>query len=257
MILIGEKLNSSIPSAKRAYEGKDEDIIEIIKSQSEAHYLDLNTATVKDEAQCMIRTVELIKKYSHAGIVLDSPNPDVIARVVEKCGIDDLCINSVTLDKRINELSPIIAQLGCKVIALPEDSMGIPASAAERVTVAGKIIEKLAKAGIRESNIFVDLIIESVAVNPDAARTALDTLTLVKREFPKVKTVCGASNISFGLPKRAKINAAFITCAAYLGLDSAILDTTNPDIMTAVKCADVISGNDEYCMEYISYIRGE
>lgn len=259
MILIGEKLNSSIPSTLRAMKESDEEIISLIKAQEAAGaaYLDINTAMFEaDELPMMEKIVKLALANSSCGIVLDSPDPKVIEEASKLCDGRGLILNSVTADERIDELAPVAAKLGCGVIVLPMDSDGIPETAEGRLECAKKAIAKLTAAGVDEENIYVDAICETLATLDTNAKTSLETIRLVK-ENTNAKTTCGLSNVSFGLPKRAFVNAAFVSIAIYNGLDSAIADAMNEELRRAIHSANAVSGLDEYCMEYIGFIRGE
>lgn len=259
MILIGEKLNSSIPSTLRAMKESDEEIISLIKAQEAAGaaYLDINTAMFEaDELPMMEKIVKLALSNSSCGIVLDSPDPKVIEEAAKLCAGRELILNSVTSDERIDELAPAAAKLGCGVIVLPMDTDGIPETAEGRLECAKKAIAKLTAAGVDEENIYVDAICETLATLDTNAKTSLETIRLVK-ENTNAKTTCGLSNVSFGLPKRAFVNAAFVSIAIYNGLDSAIADAMNEELRRAIHSANAVSGLDEYCMEYIGFIRGE
>lgn len=259
MILIGEKLNSSIPSTFAAMKGEEEAIISIIKAQESAgaKFLDVNTAMFEDrELEVMERIVRLVIDNSECGIVLDSPDPEVIESASRLCEGRELILNSVTADERVDELAPVAARLGCGVVVLPMDSNGIPESAEGRLECAKTAIEKLKAAGVDEENIYVDAICETLATLDTNAMTSLETIRLIK-ENTNAKTTCGLSNVSFGLPKRSFINAAFVSVAIYNGLDSAIADAANEDLRRAIFASSAVCGKDEYCMEYIGFIRGE
>lgn len=115
---------------------------------------------------------------------------------------------------------------------------------------------KLTSVGVNEENVYVDAICETLATGDTNALTALDTIKLVK-EKTGAKTTCGLSNVSFGLPKRAFINAAFMSMAILCGLDSAIIDPTSKELRKALHSAEAVAGKDEYCMNYLEYVRGE
>lgn len=259
MIIIGEKLNSSIPSAFAVMQGEDEGIISLIKLQSEAgaQYLDINTAMFEGkEAEMMKRVARLVLANSECGLMLDSPNPTVLADVIEEFAGNKIILNSVTADERIDELAPIAAKYNCQVIVLPMDVNGIPESSYGRLSCAKNAIEKLVAAGVSEENIYIDAICETLATCDTNAKTSLEVIAKIKSET-SAKTTCGLSNVSFGLPKRAVLNGAFLAIATYLGLDSAIIDPTSKEIRKAMFATDAICGKDEYCMEYINFARDE
>lgn len=260
MVLIGEKLNSSIPSVRRLMDAGDcGSLAEIVKKQSlcKADFLDINTALCADEAGTMRRLCALCLENSGCGIVVDSPNPkvceDSLAYIRERS--DRPCIiNSITTDERHGCIDTAL-RYGAGIVALLTTGQGIPQTAKERFANAEKAIALLKNAGICEGDIYIDVIVESAAANENAARTALETIALVRRKHPGVHILCGLSNISFGLPKRPLINRAFLTLAAYFGADCAICDVTSEDIRAAYLAAEVLNGADEFCMEYISAFR--
>lgn len=260
MIIIGEKINSSIPSAFEAMKSGNDAIIELIRTQREAgaNYLDVNTAMFESgELDMMKKIIQLILVHSDCGIMADSPNPSVLAEAAKFCGGRDLILNSVTVDERIDELAPVAAELGCSIVVLPinkED--GIPDNALGRLEGAKLAISKLVAAGVPEDKIFIDAICETLATCDTNAKTTIDTIRLVKSETG-AKTVCGLSNVSFGLPKRSFINSAFLSAALFCGLDSAIIDPCSRELRKSLYSAAVVAGLDEYCMEYIGFVRGE
>jgi 5-methyltetrahydrofolate--homocysteine methyltransferase len=101
----------------------------------------------------------------------------------------------------------------------------------------------------------MDILVESLAVNSNSANESINTLIYVKEKHKGVKTTCGLSNISFGLPKRALVNSAFLTIAVANGLDSAIINNTSRTMMDTLHAALAVTGQDEYCLEYIQYVR--
>jgi len=259
MIVIGEKLNSSIPSTWEAMQSGDtEKLTAMIRRQEEcgADYLDINTAMFGEEEKAeMVKLVSLAMENSSCGIMLDSPSPDVIAYVLPLIKDRPVIVNSVTLCERVKGLAPLIAECGAGVVAMPSDENGIPAEASQRIENACRLIEILSDYGIAEENIYVDCICEALAVGDTNAKITLDTIRGVQEIHPSVKTVCGLSNVSFGLPKRIFINTAFLCAALYAGLDGAIMDCTSEKMTEALKSAEAVIGKDEYCMNYIEYVR--
>ena len=125
----------------------------------------------------------------------------------------------------------------------------------ERMTVAEKTVAFADENGISREKIFFDIATQSIATDSESAILSLNTIKALKEKWSTVMTVCGLSNASFGLPKRVHVNAAYLTCAVWQGLDSAIMDSTSDAMQMALKAANVVAGKDEYCMDYISYIR--
>lgn len=259
MILIGEKLNSSVPSALEAMnDAGDENLIKIVKRQARggANYIDVNTAlTGERETENMKRVISIVLENCKKGIVLDSPDPNVITGCIGEAAGRPVIINSVSGDPRFDGVIEAAREYGAGLICLPMRGKQIPAEAGERARNAGELIEKLRGQGIADKQIYIDLLTESAATNGEAVKAASQTLRLIKREYPSVRTVCGLSNVSFGLPRRAALNAAFLTILLRDRLDAAILDVNSEPVMTALRASEALLGRDEYCMKYISYIR--
>ena len=260
MLIISEKLNSSIPSVLEAFQTKNESfLVELIQKQEQAGatYIDINTALLGDnEAEVMEYAIGLVKAHSSMGIMIDSPNVSVIQQAVQSAKGRNIIINSVTLTERIDDLLPLLQQQPeLMVVGLPIGTAGIPQSGEERVECAGELIEKLTRNKIARDRIFIDVLVEALAVGDNNAKITLDTLRLMKEKYPDVKTTGGFSNISFGLPKRMILNTAFLAMAMYQGLDSAIMDPAPDTMRKTYRAVNALLGNDEYCMDYIDEIR--
>ena len=261
MLIISEKLNSSIPSVLEAFQQKnDELLIELIKKQESAGatYIDINTAVLQEqELATMLYAIDLVKKHSKLGIMIDTPNVAVVHQAVEACEGRSIIINSVTVSERIDELMELLKKRqDIMVVGLPIPKEGIPHTAEERVRYAGEIIEKFRANGVSEERIFIDVLVEALAVGDKNAALCLETLRQLKETYPHVKTTGGFSNISFGLPKRLILNTAFLAMAMYQGLDSAIMDPAPDGMRKSYRAINALLGNDEYCMDYIDEIRG-
>lgn len=257
MIIIGEKLNTSIPNTLDAVQNKDEAaLVALIRAQDEsgADYQDINTAVGADELENMKWLTRLVLENTNNGIMLDSPSPEVIEKVIGMAAGRPVIVNSVTLTQRLSIL-PVIRDTGAAVVGLPMDDDGIPQTAAGRAENAKRMVDKLTNAGIPAEKIFIDALAESVAVADQNLMTVLAALPLIGAIDPGIKTICGVSNVSFGLPRRININCAFLSAAIAAGLSSAILDITSPSVKTALISSLAAFGQDEYCLNYISHIR--
>ncbi len=260
MILVGEKLNSSIPKVFELMEKKDDGAIKQIaldQQNAGADYLDINTAIFRsNELEMLEYVLGIVLENTTCGIMLDSPSPAVIEKAITLISGRDIIINSITLKDRINELLPVIKSYGTGVVCLPIDGDGIPKTADRRVENSLKLIKILQEAGIEKDKIYIDILAEALAVDSDAVKKAVDAISALRKAEPEVHIICGVSNVSFGLPKRADINAAYLTTAIFAGLDSGILDVTNKQIRNSVYISAMMAGLDEYCMDYLGYIRG-
>jgi len=255
-LIIGEKLNSSVAKTFEAFENRNENyIIDLIKNQENAgaSYLDVNTAMCASELETMIWVIDLILNNSKCGIVLDSINADVISQCAAHIKNRNVIINSVTLKERIDDYMPIAVKYNTGIIAMTIEQFGKSAASDERVVIAGKLIDKLTGSGIKKENIYLDAVVDSLITDDQNARITLETIYKLKKN--DVKVICGVSNVSYGLPKRVNINSSFLSMAILCGADGAILDITSPVLQAAIYSANLLSGNDEYCMNFIENMR--
>ncbi len=260
MIIVGEKLNSSIPSVLRAFEARDEKAVKDIaekQCRGGAEYLDVNAAACMDaELDTLLWVVNTVSDIPGVKFMIDSPSADVVDAALSKLSLSDVIINSVTLEsERFDKMMEVVTKHKARIVALPIDDNGIPQEAEERFALSSKLIEKIRAYGIADEDIFLDVLIQTLGTDSLCGAAALETIRLVRREFPKVHITGGLSNVSFGLPKRAVLNGAFLTAAITCGLDSAIMDSANDDLRMTMRAALLANGQDEYCMDYLDCYR--
>ena len=257
--IIGEKLNSSIPSTGKAMlEGDMQFLSELIHSQSDAKAdcLDINAALCGDgEAETLCRLVDAVKNETRCDIMLDSPSPQAIIAALPHTEGRYTILNSVTADERLEELIPYAKEFSTGVVGLPIRSGVIPTTAEERLSNAAVICERLTKAGITDKDIYIDALAEAVATEPEAGKRLLESVRLIRREFPSIHLICGLSNTSFGLPMREGINSAAAILLSDAGMDCFIADAASPSLKMTLASYEAFSGKDEYCIEYITHIR--
>ena len=259
MILIGEKLNSSIPSALEAMKAADGEAVRLlIEKQAEggADYLDLNAALTGREEEMLLSMAQTVREKTDCGLMLDSPDPAVLSSVLkrlpEKCRV---ILNSVNGDTCKGELSQQALAYGASLVCMPMLHGRIPETARERADIAKDMIACLLSLGFQPGQLYIDVLVSSGATEPEAAKETLDTIRLVKSENPGVLTICGLSNVSFGWPKRAVVNSAFLSMAQYAGLDAVIADPTKEALLLSLKAGEALLGEDEFGIEYIGYTR--
>ena len=259
MILIGEKLNSSIPSALEAFQSKDEQkVVELIRRQGDAgaDYLDLNTAICgEDELDRMLWAMDLIQRHCSCGIMIDSTDPEVMAKAANAAQGRPLIFNSATITDRFQQVTQLALEYHAGIVGMPIDDLGLPTDLEDKCAKIDRLIAQLRQAGIPDEHIYVDVLVEALATDGESGRKTVDAIAHVSQNYPEVKTVCGLSNISFGLPRRKLVNSAFLAAALYAGLSSAILDPSSPSLRDTLAAARVVAGQDDYCMDYITYIR--
>ncbi len=261
MIIVGELINTSRNAIEQAVKKGDSAFIQSIaiqQAEAGADYIDVNAGTfVEKEADLLAWLVETVQTAIDLPLCLDSPNPVALekAMAVHK-GIP--MINSISLEKdRYRSMLPLVTTHPCKLVALCMKQTAMPVSATERIEAADELFERLTQAGLEPENIFIDPLVEPVSVDVCLGRTVLDAISGIKTKYPSVHTICGLSNISFGLPERQRINRYFLSLAMYSGLDAAILDPTDRQLIAALKTTAMLQGQDDYCEAFIeAYEKG-
>ncbi len=258
MIIIGEKINGSIPRTGEAIAAKDEAFIhELARKQTAAgaHYLDCCASVTEGELETVEWLIELIQDESELPICIDSPNSQVCVDAMKFCKKPGM-INSVSLEgDKIDVVFPVIADTEWDCIALLCDDKGIPRDAAGRIEVFKKTMLRAEEYGIAPNRLYIDPLVETLGTNDQSLLTFVETCRAVKELYPDVHLTSGLSNISFGLPVRKMINIGFLVLAMNAGMDSAIIDPTNRDLLGVLFATEALLGKDEYCMEYIGAYR--
>lgn len=263
MILIGEKINATIPRVKEAIVKRDETALRALAQEQEragAGYIDVNVGTgeggAEDEMDTMRWLVALLKENVKGLLCVDSADPRVLEAGLESGEGRVGLVNSVKATERsISSVLPLASEYGVPVIGLAMDEKGIPHEASERLRACETIANAAEKYGILQENIFFDPLVLPVSTDVTQGGVTLETLRGIKRQFPGAKTVLAASNVSFGLPGRPALSSALIHMAMFLSVDALIVDPLNAKIMTSVKAGEVILGKDRHCRKYTRAFR--
>jgi 5-methyltetrahydrofolate--homocysteine methyltransferase len=165
-------------------------------------------------------------------------------------------INSISLEKeRYDAMMPFLQGKECDVVGLCMDDVGMPTSAQEVVGRAKRLVDSLEGIGMTRDSIYIDPLIQPISTDVTKGIMAMDSVKGIKDEIPGVHTICGLSNISFGLPQRKIINRTFLTLLISVGLDAAIIDPLDEKMMAILKTNQMLLGQDEYCMNYLKAVR--
>jgi len=220
-----------------------------------AHMLDVNAGVpIADEAQLMVSAIRAVGEVTDVPLCLDSSVMEALEAGLSAYEGKAL-VNSVTgEDERLEIMLPLVKKHGAAVIAMANDETGISMDPEYRLGVARKILHRAQDHGIPPENVIVDPLALTVAADPAAVTATLETMRLIHTELG-LNMICGASNISFGLPERAPLNAAYLSMGMLRGLTCAITDPTNAVIRQAVLASDVLLGHDEYAQRYIADYR--
>jgi 5-methyltetrahydrofolate--homocysteine methyltransferase len=260
--IIGERIN---PTGRKIFQlqlrSGDLSRIEVdVKEQVEggAMLLDVNMgAPLADETELMTAAVKLIQRLTDLPLVIDSSIVEVLEAGLAAYQGKAL-VNSVTAeDERLDAILPLVKKYNAAVIGLPNDEEEIPEEPARRLELTRKLIHVATeKYGIDISDIVIDPLAMPVGADTLHPTRTLETIALIKEEFG-VNMTLGASNVSFGMPDRHTIGASFLPIAMSHGLTSAIMDARTPQIVRAVKAADLVLGRDDWGANWIAAYRAQ
>ena len=231
MIIIGEKINGSIPSVAEAIAKRDAELIKsraIAQANAGATYIDCCASVPEsEEVETLKWMIDCIQEVTDLPIAVDSPSADVLAEAWKFCNKPGI-INSVT---------------------------GIPKNAADRLRVFAKIMAKAKEYGISPARIHIDPLVEMLCTSEDGIANNVEVISTIREQYPTIHITGAVSNISFNLPYRKILNMSFMVLAMNAGLDSCVVDPCNRDMMGIIFATEAMLGLDDYCMEYISAYR--
>jgi 5-methyltetrahydrofolate--homocysteine methyltransferase len=256
--VIGERIN---PTGRRAFQKQLQagDLSQIERDVAEqvaggADVLDVNVGDpMADEAGLMRQAIPFVQGLCDLPLCIDSSVIEALEAGLSAYKGKAL-VNSVTgEDKRLEAILPVVARHGAAVIGLAHDHE-IPMDPGRRLEAAKKIVSAAGDFGIPPEDVVIDPLAMPVGAEPQAVTLFLETLRLVRQELG-VNTTCGASNVSFGLPGRHTLSAAFLAVAQGYGLTSAIMDARSPEVADSVRATDFLIGRDEWGVHWIRRYR--
>lgn len=254
-VIIGERIN---PTGRKmlAAEMAAGDFSRVIADaiaqvEAGAHVLDVNSGVpLTDEAEIMAEAIRLVQATVDVPVCIDSSVLAALAAGL-KAATGKPLVNSVTgEEERLEAVLPLVAERGAAVIAISNDETGISYDPRERFRIAKKIVERAERYGIPRADVLIDPLAMPVGAVQGAGNHLFQIVRMVREELG-CNTICGASNISFGLPNRKTLNATFVAMAIAAGLPCAITNPLEPEIMAAIRAADVMMGYDENCTAWI------
>jgi 5-methyltetrahydrofolate--homocysteine methyltransferase len=260
MIIIGEKINGSIPSMGKAIAERDEAYIkDIAKKQADAGatYIDVCASVSEDvEVETLKWLIDLVQSVTDVPIAVDSPSADVIAEAYKFCNKPGVLNSASGEGNKMDVLFPIMKENPeWECVVLLSDDTGIPQSAEDRLKVFDNVMAKAKEYGIDPSRLHIDPLIEMLCTSEDGISMVVEVMETIKAQYPTIHITGAVSNISFNLPVRKILNQAFTVLAMKSGLDSAIFDPLNRDLMGMIYATEAMLGLDDYCMEYIGAYR--
>ena len=260
-VMIGERIN---PTGRKVLAAEMKaGVMDRVRSdaiaqvEAGAQMLDVNAGVpLVDEPALLVATIKAVSEVTDVPICIDSSVIEALEAALAAYEGKAL-VNSVTAeDERMDRILPVVKKYGAAVIGMSNDETGITMVPQERVEIARRIIERAKYYGIPAEDVIIDPIAMTVAADPQAGLVTLETMRLIKEQLGN-NMICGASNVSFGLPDRHILNAAFFPVAMHAGLTCAITNPLVLEVRKAVQASDLLLGHDEYAMNWISAFRAE
>ncbi len=258
-VIVGERINPT--NRKELIAKLKAGEFEVLEGEAKkqilngADVLDINVGVPGiDEKHAMLEALRIVQGAVDAPLWIDTSNPEVLA-VALKNVKGRPGINSTTgEEKRMDVVVPLAAEYGAALVGLCIDDAGIPQTSEKRVQIARKIIEKAEKHGLDRKNIIIDCVALACSTGETGAKATLDTIRTCTEELG-VNTTVGLSNVSFGLPERPALNAAFMLLCAGQGMTCFIGNPNDPNMQMALKSSKLFWGEDKYAMGYLTYYR--
>ncbi len=258
-VIIGERINpTGRKQLQAALEQNNFDIVRqdaVAQVAAGASVLDVNAGIPDGDEPVLLKAAVLnVMEVADVPLCIDTADPKALSAALSIYEGKAL-VNSVNGEERsLEEMLPLVKEYGAAVIGLCMDDNGIPETPEKRLGVAAKIIERAGKLGIGPEDIVIDPLVLTMGADHNAGRITLETTERIVKEFG-VNITMGASNVSFGLPDRLHINAAFIAMAIHAGLTCPITNPLVSELTTAVLAADMAMGRDEWGTRWIEAFR--
>lgn len=255
MIIIGEKINGSIPGVGEAIKKRDAGFLaNLVKRQEEAgaDYLDVCAGTAPElEYDVLCWMVDVVQSIAVKPICIDSPDPHMLLKVfprLEKPGL----VNSISMEgDKCDILLPLMKENpDWGVVALCCDSAGIADNAQDKARLAFQLIEKAGEYGVAPERIHVDPLVLALSAVNHSAVEFFKAVRMIKERYPSVNITAAVSNISYGMPSRKLVNCGFLSMAMEAGLNSMIADPLNRDVLGAMYVAEALLDQDKFCRNY-------
>jgi len=255
MIFVGERINTGFKDIKQAVIDKDpKPLQEWAKKQTEAgaDYLDVNLGAVSTKPEDMCWMIEAVQAVVDTHISIDTNKPAILAEAAKVCNKPPLINSTTAADEKLDQFLPIVAEHNASIIGLSMDESGTPKSADMRVEKAGMVMAKTMEYGIPPERVFLDPIVMPLKYMQDQAKSILEAV----RQFtlfcdPPPHIICGLSNVSNGTTHKRLINRIFLVMAIDSGMDAAICDVMDSDLIDAARTAELVMNKEIYADSYI------
>lgn len=259
MIIIGEKINGTIPPVKKAIEEKNAEFIRdraVKQTEAGASYIDVCASTAPEqEVETLKWLIEIVQEVTETPLCIDSPNPRAIEAVfkyVKKPGM----INSISEEgDKCEILLPLLQDNSWEVVGLTCDNNGIPNKLETKLDITRSMVEKADKYGIKPDRIHIDPCVMALSTENSSMLNFAAEIRAIKELYPTIHVTGAISNISFGLPVRALLNKTAMAFAIEAGMDSAVMDPMNRALMETILATYALLGQDKHCRKYSNAYR--
>ena len=263
MLIVGEKINATRRQvAKLVREHDAAALVDLARSQEQAGagYIDVNVGTDSgsrtDEIADMRWAATTVAAAVTSPLCIDSADPEVLRAGLEAGNGRPPMINSAKAeDENLEQVLSLARGFDTTLVALVMDESGISPTVDGRLKACEKIVDACRRHDVPLDRVYFDPLVLPVSADVGQGLVTLATISEIKRRYPESKTIMGLSNVSYGLPARQRLNSAFLHMAVHAGLDAAIANPMNEELMAAVKTAEVLVGRDRHCRRYVKAFR--
>lgn len=259
MIIIGEKINGTIPVVKEAIEKRDVTFIAdraIKQTEAGAHFIDICASTApEDEIETLRWLMKVVQDATDTPLSIDSPNPRVIEAVFQYANKPGM-LNSISEEgDKCEVLLPLMEGNTWEVVGLTCDNNGIPNDLETKLNITRSMVEKASKYGITPDRIHIDPCVMALSTENNSMLNFAAEIKAIKELYPTIHVTGAISNISFGLPVRPLLNKTAMAFAIEAGMDSAVMDPLNRDLMSTIFATYALMGQDKHCRKYSKALR--
>ena len=257
MLIIGELINCTRKKVGEAARRRDAEFFKDLarrQATAGAQMLDVNGGVPDQEVELLSWIVELVQGAVDIPLCLDSADPEALRNALPLCKMRPL-VNSISDEPARWTILPVLKEYKPKVIALCMSEAGPPPGVEDRVATAGRLIDRLTAEGFPLDDLYVDACVMPISTSQDQGLKLATAIGQIATRYPGVHFSAGVSNVSFGLPQRKLLNQAFMLLLMAHGLDAAIVDPCDQQLMMNVIAAEALLGRDEYCGEYLRTYR--
>ena len=256
MLIIGELINCTRKKVGEAAEKRDEEFFKDLarkQASAGAHMLDVNGGLPEQEVELLSWLVDLVQGVVDIPLCLDSADPQAMTKALPLCKQRPM-VNSISDEPARWAMLPMLKEHRPKVIALCLSESGMPSGVEDRVATASRLIDRLTAEGFALDDIYVDPCVMPLATGPHS-QNLLTAVGQIVAKYPGVHISAGVSNVSFGLPVRKLLNETFLLLLMAHGLDAAIVDPRDQQLMTDITAAEALLGRDAHCKNYLRAYR--